>query len=507
MNTKHLIKAAVLTVLVAVLIVASTAAWITTAGRRAPVRVAEPDYWPTTGWRTSAPEAQGYSSKQLAEGLRGLEEKGIGVDSVLIVHNGYVVLDAHFAPYDGTFPHNLASVTKSVMTTLIGIAVDQRKIDLDRTMVSYFPGRSIANLDERKARLTVRHLVSMRNGLQSGCLPGDEPTVAAMRAEPDWVQAALDRPMVSEPGTAFCYDSPGMHILSAILQQATGMTALEFAEENLFGPLGIQDAIWDVDPQGYSRGWGDLYLTPESAAKIGYLWLHHGQWNGKQVVPDAWVVSSVHAHSTPVDHDYGYGYGWWVNNSHYFAAGRGGQEIRVYPTFNTVMVITGGGYEYSDIEGFLIPSLLLSVLPRPANPQAQAALQATLAEIQQDEAVLAALPTPQIAAEVSGRGYECDPNPAGIESARFDFADPSVAILHQRTLGQDISWPIGLDGHYRVLQPGGDALIGYWDDPQTFHMEIFDIGTQVVLVRFQGDIVQVISKEAGLTINCRAVSQ
>ncbi len=506
MNTKRIVKGILLVIAAIVVAVASFGAWFATTGLRAPVQVAEPDYWPTSGWRAGTPEQQGYSSQQLAQGLQYIQKNGIGVDSLLIVHNGYVVLDAHFAPYDGTFPHNLASVTKSVMTTLIGIAAEQGKLDLDKPMVSYFPSRSIANLDGRKSRLTVRHLASMRNGMQSGCYDGDTPTVDALRASPDWVQAALDRPMVAEPGTAFCYDSPGMHILSAVLQQATGMTAFEFAQQNLFAPLGIQDAIWDIDPQGYSRGWGDLYLSPESAAKIGYLWLHHGNWNGRQVVPDAWVVGSVAPHSTPVNHDYGYGYGWWINNSHYFAAGRGGQEIRVFPTLSTVVVITGRGYDFADIEGFLIPAVLLSAIPRAANPHGQAALQATLAAIQQHQAT-PMLAAPKIAAEALGRNYQCEKNPAGLESARFDFGDPSVALLHQRTLGQDVSWPIGLDGHYRLLRPGGDALIGYWEDPQTFHLEIFDIGTQVFLVKFEGDTVQVISKEAGLTIKCNAVAQ
>ena len=100
-----------------------------------------------------------------------------------------------------------------------------------------------------------------------------------MRAQPDWVQAAPDRAMLAEPGTKFCYDNRGNHILSGILPEATGMTEMEFAQQYLLGLLGIKDAIWDVDPQGYSRGFGDLHLTPESMAKVGYLWLH--QENGK----------------------------------------------------------------------------------------------------------------------------------------------------------------------------------------------------------------------------------
>ena len=102
-----------------------------------------------------------------------------------------------------------------------------------------------------------------------------------------------------------------MHLLSAILQEATGMTALDFARQNLFEPLGIHEVIWEADPQGYTHGWGDLHLKPRDAAKIGYLWLNNGVWEGKQIVSAAWVEDSVKAHSDGGADDYGYG--WWVS--------------------------------------------------------------------------------------------------------------------------------------------------------------------------------------------------
>ncbi len=505
--TRSSTRGIILLALIALIVIGSGAFyWTLTPGLREPVAVPAPDYWPTNGWQTSSPETQGYRSEKLAAMLQKIQENGTAIDSLLIVHNGYVILDAHFAPYDGTFPHNLASVTKSVTTTLIGIAVDQGKINLDDTMVSFFPNRTIANLDERKARITVRDLVSARNGMQSGCMVDDAGTIAAMRAKPDWVQAAIDRPMVAEPGTKFCYDSPGMHILSAILQEATGMKAMEFAQQNLFGPLGIQDAIWDIDPQGYSRGWGDLHLTPESMAKIGYLWLHQGNWDGQEIVSRDWILDSVRRHSTKVDHDSGYGYGWWINMSHYFATGRMGQNIRLMPALNTVLVTTGGGFAESEIEGFLLPMLLQSSRSRPANPEGEAALQATLANIQRNETIPAGLSTPDIAKVVSGKTYLCEKNPAGLESARFEFNDPNVATLYQKSLGQDIVWNIGTDGHYRQLDPSGDALLGYWEDANTFHLNIFDLGTQDYQIKFQVDSAQVISNEAGLVIPCKVVS-
>jgi len=303
---------------------------------RKPEQVSTQTYWPTQGWRTSTPEEQGFDSGKLAEGLQAIQEKNIRIESLLIIRNGYVVLDAYFYPYDGTFPHDLASVTKSVMTTLIGIAADQGKIQLDQPMVSFFPNRTIANLDARKEQVTVRHLAGMVNGFQSGCMADDEKTLDAMRASADWVQSALDRKMVREPGVRFCYDSPGMHLLSAILQEATGMTALDFARQNLFEPLGISEAIWEPDPQGHTHGWGDLHLKPRDAAKLGYLWLNRGVWEGKQIVSASWVEDSVTAHSHTGEDDYGYG--WWVSEDSYYALGRGGQHIKVYPSLKAILV-------------------------------------------------------------------------------------------------------------------------------------------------------------------------
>lgn len=501
-NAKRIIMIS-LAVVAALALVLGPIAWLATAGYRTPVRVPAPDYWPTNGWRTSSPEEQGFDSAKLAKGLQSLQEKQINIDSLMIIRNGYVVLDAHFDPYDGTFPHDLASVTKSVMTTLIGIAAEQGRLSLDDKMVSFFPGRSIANLDEHKKSLTVRDLTSMRNGMESGCYEGDEPTLQAMRAEPDWVQAALDRPMVSEPGTQFCYDSPGMHLLSAVLQEATGMTAFDFARQYLFGPLGIQQAIWESDPQGYSRGWGDLHLLPEDLAKIGLLWLQRGNWDGRQIVPEAWVLDSVKAHSKHIEPDYGYGYGWWITDKDYQAAGRGGQRVRVMASRNLLVVATGADFDYGEVESWLIPMLLFTPKSRAANPAGQAALQAAEDSVGLSQASWTTASSPETARMVSGRPYRCENNPAGIENVRVDFADPEQAKLSFSISGTEMILPIGLDGHYR-LSPEGSASRGYWENPQTFHFEVFNIGVVSYKVLFEADRLQISLPEAGLTVACQS---
>lgn len=502
MKIKQIILAGLAIAAVLILIKFAPLAWLYTGGLRTPVEAPRPDYWPTAGWQTSTPEEQGFDSAKMAEALHDMQANHAEIDSLLVIRNGYVVLDAHFAPYDGTFPHDIASVTKSVITTLIGIAVDQGRLELDQPVVSFFPDRTIANLDERKSHMTIRHLVSMRNGMESGCFGGDEPTIDAMRSTSDWVQAALDRPMKAEPGTEFCYDSPGMHLLSAILQEATGMTALEFAQENLFAPLGIQDVIWETDPQGYTRGWGDLHLLPEDMAKIGFLWLHRGQWDGRQVVSEAWVLDSVRLHSSCIEPDFGYGYGWWISIGDYQAAGRGGQKIRVIASMNTIVVVTAVNSDYSEIGDWLIPMLLEAKNSRPANPEGMAALETALANVAQEAPEWSAGYTPETAARISDQTYQCEGNPADIETIRMVFDDPGQVTLFATMGGVDETWTIGLSGHY-LLTSKGSGFRGYWMDAQTFYFEVFNIGVVSRTVVFDDDHIEISLPEAGMTVACQ----
>ncbi len=466
-------------------------------------------YWPTKGWRISAPEEQGFDSAKLAEGLQALHKRDTKINSLLIVRNGYVVLDAYFDPYNGSFPHKLASVTKSVTTSLLGIAIDQGKLQLDQPMVSFFTDRTIASLDSRKKAITVRHLAEMMNGLESGCLARDEPTLDEMRSTPDWVQAALDRKMVQDPGTSFCYDSPGMHLLSAILQKATGMTELEFARQNLFEPLGIQEVFWQPDPQGYTHGWGDLFLYPRDAAKIGYLWLNHGRWEDKQIVSANWLADMVKVHSNAGGDDYGYGI--WIArdkapDDSYFALGRGGQFIRVYPSYKVVVVVTAQGLsDYDELNPLLGSSFISPNKPLPANPEALAELNATVTELAQASHPWPTGPLPDTVKAISGRTYVFEPNAVAIATLRLDSNDTAEATLYMKLEGVDVIWPISLDGKYRVA-PSGQALRGYWTDPETFVFEVFEDGVSTFRLHFVDDRLEISSPERGLSFKGRIIN-
>ncbi|MEZ4867049.1 MAG: serine hydrolase [Caldilineaceae bacterium] len=470
--------------------------------------------WPTVAWSTSTPEEQGFDSAQLAAGLEAIREHGLNLHSVLVVRNGKLLLDAYFYPYDGQSVHDQASVTKSIMTTLIAIAVDQGKLSLDDPLLSFFPDRTIANRDAAKERITVRHLVSMSSGLDCTAA-NDEQTLHEMEQSNDFVQFTLDRKMISEPGVQFVYCSPGMHLLSAILQEATGQTALDFAQETLFTPLGITEVIWPTDPQGYNHGWGDLYLHPHDTAKIGLLWLNHGQWAGKQIVSKEWVKNSVKRQLKTGGND-DYGYGWWITgeDGEYAAIGRGGQRIQVWPALNMLLVMTGGGIDVDDIEPFLTPAFVDPEQPLPANPAAVADLAGTVVAVAAPPAPKAVVALPALAQEISGKTFVFASNPLGMAQVTLTFDAPTEATM-QIAFGeaQPETWSIGLDGVYRLF-PGKyglpQGLRGAWADEQTFAVEYDNIANNDHLFlrfHFVGERVTVESQETAHELSVRFEGQ
>jgi CubicO group peptidase (beta-lactamase class C family) len=430
--------------------------------------------WPTAGWQSAPAEEAGFRSDELAEGLLAIREEGVPIHSLTIVRHGSTVADAYFYPYDGSTVHDMASVTKSVMTTLIGIAADQGVLDVDDPMVSFFPDRSIASLDGRKERITVAHLASMSSGLE--CTETNEQTQQEMMATSDWVQFALDLPVAWEPGTQFVYCNPAIHLLSAILQQATGMTALEFAEVNLFEPLGIDDAEWDADPQGFNHGWGDLFLRPEDAAKLGFLWLHRGQWEDRQIVSPEWVAAASQRLMTETaGRGEDYGYGWWISAEdeplqYVRASGVGGQNIYVYPAVDMVLVTTGDGFEMDQIEPHLVAAIGGFEQPLPADPAGVAALEDAVQSVVQPLPASPVAPLPAVASAISGTTFVFEAG-SPIEWIRLDFGVGTEATLRVAIAGEDVPrvLPVGLDGIYREAVAGPPGLArGQWEDDQTF---------------------------------------
>jgi len=313
---------------------------------------ASPDkrpYWPTQEWQVTTPEKQGMDSATLDRITSYVKDSGFEVNSVIVIRHGYIVYEKYFrAPWNKDRIHNIYSCTKSVMSSLVGIAVQQGKIkSLNDKMVDYFPNRTIQNLDERKKSITLLNLMTMKAGFDwpERTYPYTDPRNPIIQAHRsnDTIQFVLDRPMATQPGTIWTYNGGGSQIFSAIVTNKTGMSTLEFARENLFSPLGITKLNWRTDQKGIYDAGGGLSMTPRDMAKYGYLIFNKGGWEGKQIIPSDFVAESVKTQTT-FNANSGYGYqSWWTIplDGYYYAAGIRGQRIYVMEKQDMVVVTTG----------------------------------------------------------------------------------------------------------------------------------------------------------------------
>lgn len=306
------------------------------------------DDWPTRGWITAAPQTQDMDLEILEKGISLLEQTFPTPHSLLVVRHGYLVVEKYYGLGPGTY-QDVASVGKSVISALVGIAIEQGYIKgLDQKIVDYFPQAVTPGMDPRFNDITIRHLLTMTPGFY---WPEEEP-VAGPSVDKWFGRGCLPEdlfrlPMIAEPGRAFQYCTACTHLLSAILSISTGMTARDFAQETLFTPLGISsdDWNWFATSYGYNTGGWAIYLTPRDMAKFGYLYLRHGEWDGKQIISPDWVHESTRRQfKFPDSRVEGYGYLWVVTNlkGHpaYYAKGHGGQYIYVLPTLDLVVVVT-----------------------------------------------------------------------------------------------------------------------------------------------------------------------
>jgi CubicO group peptidase (beta-lactamase class C family) len=440
---------------------------------------ADPVYWPTQCWRESTPEQQGLDSKKLAEVFHHVKANATAVHSVLVIRNGYVVLDAVFYPYDRSNPHDIASGTKSITALLAGAAIGQHHIESVRDPISQYGMQSRQHAAEW-SRVTVEDLLTMRSGVECEARSG-EPS--EMRESEDWVQFVLDQPLRSTPGSRFVYSSSSMHLLAGTVRASTRQSPLEFARSVLFQPLGIETVRWPADSSGVNHGWGDLHLLPRDMAKIGFLMLHDGRWENRQILPGEFVREAKRLQArTRKSSDYGYG--WWVfdgeRSGDFEAVGRGGQNISVLPRLNLIVVTTGGGFD----QGKIGQLLLAAVGPNEPLPENKTALDELRAL-----ATRAELPPTVKAREVLFTDaqkrlagvYTLTANPFSITKIGFDFsAQPTVINLHLGN-GEIRSHIVGFDGRAR-FSPGGVvglpvAVQGRWSGETRLMLEYDEVSS------------------------------
>jgi CubicO group peptidase (beta-lactamase class C family) len=306
------------------------------------------DYWPTDEWLSTTPEEQGLSFDRLDQINNSVFENHIELDSVIVIKGGYIVYEKYYNYWSQYMAHTIQSCTKSFMSALIGIAIDMGYIDnMSQPVLDFFPEYTIDNWDPRKENITIYHCITMSTGLEfhETDIPYSEPEndLFAMYRSGDMWEYVLDRPMEYDPGVHWSYNSGGIELLGGIIEQTTGYSVADFAEEFLFDPIGIDYFRWWREPASGQYGCGGgLDLKPRDMARFGYLYLNEGNWNGTQVVSSDWVNESTQMRYEAGGW-YNYAYTWWSvqGTNFYEATGHYEQKIFVLPEHDIVVVFTG----------------------------------------------------------------------------------------------------------------------------------------------------------------------
>jgi CubicO group peptidase (beta-lactamase class C family) len=316
------------------------------------------DYSPLSGgdWNVSTPEEQALDPMLLSE-LYFNAAKLKTLYGLLVIKNGYLIAERYFNEGSIDQLSGRQSMTKSVTSALVGIALDQGYLtSLDQRMMEFFPEFDDQITDPRKEQITIRQLLQMRGGY-----PDEERTppyfdIMFFSGDYHWVPHLVDFPLVCDPGTGFNYSNMTSHLLGVIVARVCGTDLKSYAQANLFTPIDAEVADWTTDADSYNMGHSEIYLTARDMAKFGLLYMNGGEYEGTPVITTDWVENSLDRYSDNVKtgewltsrygsfRDIGYGYQWWSGRvgDHYFdyAAGHGGQYLLLLHDLDMIIVTT-----------------------------------------------------------------------------------------------------------------------------------------------------------------------
>ncbi|MGH7552855.1 MAG: serine hydrolase domain-containing protein [Longimicrobiales bacterium] len=314
------------------------------------------------------PATRGLDSLLLAQAMARAAELP-RLHSLLVGRHGELLRERYFRGPGRNGRANIKSASKSIVSALVGIAIEDGELEgLDQPVAPFFPEYIRANADPRIRTVTIGQLLSMQAGLE----PTSFGNYGEWVASSNWVRFALQRPFVDDPGGRMLYSTGSSHVLSAMLTRVTGKSTLVYAREKLARPLGFELAAWTRDPQGVYFGGNEMHLRPRDLFAFGELYRNGGRHAGKQIVPEAWIQASWVRRTTSPFNGHGYGLGWWMRSSNgydvYFAWGYGGQYIFIVPALELTVVTTSDAVSPREgdhnrelhrlLDDFLIPAAL-----------------------------------------------------------------------------------------------------------------------------------------------------
>lgn len=307
--------------------------------------LAETAPWPTKAWSTASPEQQGVDNEILMNADKRINENYPNIYSLLVIRHGYLIYEKYYQGMNENNANPVYSVTKSVMSALTGIALQEKLIQgVDQKNSEFFPEYFTQIDDIQKNEITIKNVLTMTGGLES-----IDTDYYSYFTSGDWLSYAINKPLTDNPGEKFVYNTGLTHFLSGIITKTSEMSTKDFADKYLFSCIGVSVDNWVSDNNGYYGGGYGISMKPVDMAKFGYLYLNNGLWDGKQIIPKEWIEESTRKQvSANIDMDYGYLF-WLqtiqdkVHNKEYFTYrgdGAGGQKIMVIPDLDMVVVIT-----------------------------------------------------------------------------------------------------------------------------------------------------------------------
>jgi CubicO group peptidase (beta-lactamase class C family) len=436
----------------------------------------------------SAPEKQGMPSAAIRDFITAADQQIDGMHSFMLVRHGSVVAECWWRPYDAQTPHMFYSLSKSFTSTAVGIAIAEGKLSLDDEVLKAFPEDAPAEPSANLRSMRVRDLLRMAAGHLKEVPVWNE--VAGVAPEP-WTRRFLAQAVDFKPGTRFLYDTPATYMLSAMVQKATGMSVLEYLKPRLFAPLGWDNPTWFASPQGISAGGYGLMGRTEDIARFGQLYLQKGAWQGRQLIPAAWVMEATtlqtgNGSNPKSDWDQGYCYQFWRCRYHAFRGdGAFGQFCVVMPDCDAVVAITSGVHDMQAVLNLVWDKLLPAMGPDalPADDAGAKALAGGLAGL------TIRLPAGQAssprATAVAGIWYTFAENDRGITQLSFDFAAQPPALV-VRTAAGEVRTPFAIgawgtsgpgfaNGIDRFLSVPAQPLVsasGAWSAEDTFTLKL-----------------------------------
>lgn len=448
------------------------------------------------------PEEVGIPPSAILRFTEDMTERNMNLHSFMLLRHGKVAAEGYYSPFHKDLRHPIFSVSKSLTSAAVGIAIGEGRISLEDKVIHFFPDKQPETVHPYTADMTIRHLLSMQTVHRK----------STNKEARDIVFEYLHTPPSHPPGTVFAYDTTGTHTLCAILQRVTGTTVHDYLDDRLFQPLGMQDIEWETCPLGINQGGSGAYCTTEDLAKFGQLYLQDGVWNGIRILPEGWVELST---SKVVDNSSagillegrsGYGYQFWrARRQAYCAFGAGGQFVLVIPDHDAVFVSTANTMLNRDEHQGILDCVWTHLV---SSMQQSCSLDDAGFQRMQQRLSALKLHLPEGSSisstdvQVSGQQYRLTANEPGWTGCHFTFSEQSCELIffdetsHSKVIGSMNDWHIGPDPFFGLLS----ACAAVWADPSTclIHIQLLEQQQMFILTcRFARDGLVLQIKPAG----------